>query len=390
LTKVEVDNIKTILSKIEKIKQEHSINIELFIIAAKYDDDDDEELLDMYKNIPEITGVPKENIFRINSYQVLVTHMKKKIFVPESCGQEIKNIKSNLFGKTRGKKKLPVLGKVIDSSELFGTDKFEEDGDWDNLFDKISSFGNELNEFKSKLKADKSIKFLDEIKDLSTYNLESPFNDLNENLSYLHKNHGTSKNYFAVINKILSAFLKMDDIYKLTQLHKYVSTKTYISQYTKKYKKNFLNQVMDYVDKLLKKDINKYISFLPSNVNYKSEDNKYLLLKSYLIANPDYEKFTYVKNTFSFEIEEKYQKVIDVFYMSKAMLRSLMSEELSLLTQYFTNDYKRNIQVFTNTPGTISQHIGVNLFTNCLEKYYNEHDKDYLESNIVKSESEFE
>jgi hypothetical protein len=378
LTDFEVDNIKTILSEIENIRQNHNIDIELFIIAAKYDDEDNKELFDMYKNIPEVTGVPKENIFRVNSYQVLVTHMKKKIFVPKSFEQEIKNIKSNLFGKIRGKKKLPVLGKVINSSELFGTDKFEEDGDWDNLFERIKSFENELNELRSMSRTKSLINILHKLKTTDSNQSISQFNIFSEELVYFDQHYSETLNYFKIMKTILNIFLETTDVYKLSYLQKYVSSKKYIKCYIGKNKKKFTNSVMGHIDKLLKKDINKYISFLPSNVNYGSEENKYLLLKNYLIANPEYINITYVKNTFSFR-KKQYQNVINVFYMSKAMLRSLIKIDMILLTANLSISLKRNIETFKNSSGSSSKHIGVDLFTNCLRQYYNENDKKYLD-----------
>jgi predicted GTPase len=70
LQKEEVNLLKKIQAEIKKQLDENQTYCELIILVCKYDDLEDEELAGMFANIPKITGVSKELIFRVNSYQL--------------------------------------------------------------------------------------------------------------------------------------------------------------------------------------------------------------------------------------------------------------------------------------------------------------------------------
>lgn len=73
LQKEETSFLKAIKDEIKKQHDENQTYVDLIILVCKYDDVDDDELEDMFANIEKTTGVVKNKIFRINSYQ-LFTH----------------------------------------------------------------------------------------------------------------------------------------------------------------------------------------------------------------------------------------------------------------------------------------------------------------------------
>lgn len=169
ITTAQVHNIRKIIDLIYDSNRKNLTNIELVIIVAKYDDccdnsnkniiskSEDRELRQMYENITSqiLKGVTekkdidkytisKNKIYRVNNYQMFVKRCLNKFYVSEESEQEMKNIKTSLFGKSSV---LTFSGLCIRPSvftELKGS------GDWDNIIGRLKELTVNIDEHRAK------------------------------------------------------------------------------------------------------------------------------------------------------------------------------------------------------------------------------------------------